>query len=322
VGTASWPTASSRNLFPEEVEKTMEAKDGRRPIVVGYDSSSAGQPAFDWALQEARRRDLPLHLMVSRGVLYAAAPTVGAASPWPYDITGELVEEAKSFAASRAPGVHVVIESAFGSPASVLLNASRGASMVVVGRRHHTVMGEAVAGSTSTQVVAHASCPVVVVDQELDVAQDAPIVVAVDGSPNNAAALAFAFERAGVLGAPVVAVHAWWLDVPGRVGGSWLSEDQVEELRKTEQVVLDEALAGWREKYPQVPVRKVLTRDLPVDAVLAEAAGAQLLVVGSRGHGGFTGLLVGSVSQGLLHHERPCPLAVVHPEASVAGSPH
>ncbi|GAA2162504.1 universal stress protein [Pedococcus bigeumensis] len=292
----------------------MEAKDGRRPIVVGYDSSSAGQPAFDWALQEAERRHVPLHLMVSRGVLYAAAPTVGAASPWPYDITGELVEEARSFAASRAAGVPIVTESAFGSPASVLLNASREAAMVVVGRRHHTVVGEAVAGSTSAQVVAHASCPVVVVDQELHAAPDAPIVVAVDGSPSNGAALAFAFERAAALKAGIVAVHAWWLDVPGRVGGSWLSEDQVGEWRKSAQAVLDDALSPWAEKFPDVSVRRVLTRDLPVDAVLAEAQGAQLIVVGSRGHGGFAGLLVGSVSQGLLHHERPCPLAVVHPE--------
>lgn len=291
----------------------MEPKAGRRPIVVGYDSSSAGQPAFDWALREAQRREVPLHLMVSRGVMYAAAPTVGAASPWPYDITGELVEEAKSFAAARASGVPVVTHSAFGSPASVLVNASNEAAMVVVGRRHHTVLGEAVAGSTSTQVVAHAACPVVVVDQDHDVATDAPIVVAVDGSASNDAALAFAFERAAALGASVVAVHAWWLDVPGRVGGSWLNEDQVEELRKAEQALLDASVATWTDKYPHVPVRRVLTRDLPVDAVLAEAEGAQLVVVGSRGHGGFTGLVLGSVSQGLLHHERPCPLAVVHP---------
>ena len=292
----------------------MSTSTPRRPIVVGYDSSSAGQPAFDWALQEAKRRDLPLHLMVSRGVLYAAAPTVGAASPWPYDLTGELVEEARTFAASRAPGVEVVTEGAFGSPASVLLNASREASMVVVGRRHHTLLGEAVAGSTSTQVVAHAACPVVVVEREYDVAPDAPIVVAVDGSPSNEAALAFAFERAAATGAPVVAVHAWWLDVPGQVGGTWLSEDQVAEIRKAAQGVLDNAVSGWTEKFPNVSVRRVLTRDLPVDAVLEEAAGAQLVVVGSRGHGGFAGLLVGSVSQGLLHHARPCPLVVVHPE--------
>lgn len=295
----------------------MNSTATQRPVVVGYDGSATSQPAFDWALREATRRDLPIALMVSRGTLYAAAPTVGAASPWPYDISGELVEQARSFAAERAPGVHVAIGSSFGSPASVLVNASGKAALVVVGRRHHTALGEAVAGSTSTQVVAHALCPVVVVDRGYAAAPDAPIVVAVDGSPGNEAALAFAFERAAALAAPLVAVHAWWLDVPGRVGGSWLSEDQVEELRAAEQAVLDHAVSAWSEKFPQVPVRTVLTRDLPVDAVLAEADDAQLVVVGSRGHGGFAGLVLGSVSQGLLHHERPCPLAVVHPERPV-----
>ena len=72
------------------------------------------------------------------------------------------------------------------------------------------------------------------------------------------------------------------------------------------------ALAGWSAKFPDVSVRTVLRRSLPVEAVMSEAEGAQLIVVGSRGHGGFVGLLLGSVSQGLLHRERPCPLAVVH----------
>ena len=80
------------------------------------------------------------------------------------------------------------------------------------------------------------------------------------------------------------------------------------------ELVLDVALAGWCAKFSDVQVHPRLRRSLPVEAVLAEAEAdkAQLIVVGSRGHGGFVGLLLGSVSQGLLHRERPCPLAVVH----------
>ena len=292
----------------------MTSSSATRPVVVGYDSSAEGQPAFDFALREAERRGVPLTLMVSRGVLYAAAPTVGAASPWPYDITGQLVDEARAYAAQRAQGVEVRTEGAFGSPASVLLRASEAAALVVVGRHHHTVLGEAVAGSTSAQVVAHASCPVVVVDRAVDVPDTAPIVVAVDGSAANEAALSFAFERAAALEVPLVAVHAWWIDAQDRMGVTWLDEAQMEQLRKAEQALLDHAVAGWVEKFPTVQVRTVLTRQFPVDGILESAADAQLIVVGSRGHGGFTGLLVGSVSQGLLHHDRPCPLAVIHPE--------
>jgi nucleotide-binding universal stress UspA family protein len=291
----------------------MDTKVAGRPVVVGYDSSGSGDAAFDWAVREAERLDVPVHLLVARGVTYTATPGFGALSPWPDDITGNLVAEARSYAATRAPGTTLTIESALGTSAASLVEASRKAELVVVGRRHHTLAGEAIAGSTSAQVVAHAACPVVVVDRELDRPSTAPIVVAVDGSSANDAAVGFAFERASALGAPVVAVHAWWVDAPDRIGVSLLSEDQIDEISRGAQQLLDEAVSGWVDKYPVVDLRQVPARQLPVEAVLAEAREAQLIVVVSRGHGGFVGLLLGSVSQGLLHHhDRPCPLAVVH----------
>jgi nucleotide-binding universal stress UspA family protein len=290
----------------------MDTKAGRRPLVVGYDPFGAGDAAFDWAVHEAARRDAPLHLMVARGVLYNAAPGFGAMSPWPDDITGSLVEDARAYAAARAPGAPVTIDSSLRTAAAMLVEASHKAELVVVGRRRHTAVGEAISGSTSAQVVAHAACPVVVVDREFDCPPTAPIVVAVDGSQENDAALAFAFERASALSAPLVALHAWWLDVPDRIGVTWLGADRSSTIGDAHERMLEGVVAEWSEKFPDVNVRKVLVREMPVEAVIAEAQGAQLIVVGSRGHGGFAGLLLGSVSQGLLHHDRPCPLAVVH----------
>jgi nucleotide-binding universal stress UspA family protein len=294
----------------------MDSTVGRRPVVVGYDSSGEGDPAFDWALREGRLRDLPVHVLVARSFLYAANPTpaIAAAAPVPEDLTPARVAQARAYAEAHAPGTSVVIESALGSPASFLVEASRTAELVVVGRRHHTAVGEAVAGSTSTQVVAHAQCPVVVVDRDVEAPEDGPIVVAVDGSPANEAAIAFGFERAARLGLPLVAVHAWWLDVPDRLGLPWLTEEKLADIEQGHQRMLERSVADWALKYPDVEVRQVLTRSLPVEAVLEQAQDAQLIVVGSRGHGGFVGLLIGSVSQGLLHHDRPCPLVVVHAE--------
>ena len=73
-----------------------------------------------------------------------------------------------------------------------------------------------------------------------------------------------------------------------------------------------ESLAGWREKYPDVDVREHVIRALPAEALIGESEGADLLVVGSRGRGGFGGLLLGSVSHTVLQHAH-CPVAVVRP---------
>jgi len=112
---------------------------------------------------------------------------------------------------------------------------------------------------------------------------------------------------------PLVAVHTWldvnmagaWTLLPGTVDWDWLQGE--EEDRLTER------LAAWRDKFPQVQVRPVVIRDRPVRALLKHAAGAQLIVVGSRGHGAFTGMGLGSVSQALLHHAE-CPVAVARTE--------
>ena len=124
-------------------------------------------------------------------------------------------------------------------------------------------------------------------------------------------AVDFAFDQADRLGAPLVAVHSWELPpMMGPVPG-WMP-DEVEELRMAEKVLLSESLAGHSDRYPDVEVRPVVLRGGAAHAVLATAEDAQLLVVGSRGRGGFRGLLLGSVGQAVVHHAT-CPVAIVHP---------
>lgn len=291
----------------------MRTNEDARQVVVGYDSSGAGDAAFDWARGEAERLGRRLQVQVARGVLYAAAPGMGAAAAWPEGLSADFVDEARSYVAHRAPGVDVAVESALGSAAALLVDASKDAEVVVVGRHPHSAVGEAFWGSTATKVVAHASCPVIVVDRPFAGPQTAPIVVGVDGSKEGEAALEFGFHRASALGAPIVAVHAWWVDAPDHLSLDWLNDNVMDQVEGSARGVLDNALAPWLEKYPDVPVRRVLSRQYPTEAVLDAAGDAQLLVVGSRGLGGFAGLVLGSVSQGLLHRpDRPCALAVVH----------
>ena len=150
----------------------------------------------------------------------------------------------------------------------------------------------------------HAECPVVVVREPGPAASDMPVVLGVDGSSVEAA-VAFAFDAAARRQVPLVAVHAWrdlMID-PGLEAA--LDLDAADE-----QEILAERLAGWAEKYPEVPVQGRVVRARAARALVEASAHAQLVVVGSRGRGGLAGTLLGSVSRAVLLHAH-CPVAVV-----------
>jgi nucleotide-binding universal stress UspA family protein len=162
-------------------------------------------------------------------------------------------------------------------------------------------------------VATHGRCPVVVIRGGAEDLEGKPVVVGVDGSPASEAAIAFAYDEASRLGVPLIALHTWTDTITAAAFAmapyavDWF-EVQNEELR-----LLAERLAGWQEKYPDVQVQRVLTRDHPARSLIDQAREAQLVVVGSRGRGQVAGLLLGSTSQALLHHA-PCPLVIVRPD--------
>lgn len=165
-------------------------------------------------------------------------------------------------------------------------------------------------GSVAVGLAGHAACPVVVVrgpEAPAGVDPASPVVVGVDGSPTGEAAVSFAFEWADQRGAPLVALHTWWVDPMISPMLDWHATTEAE----TE--VLAERLAGWAEKYPDVVVERVVEQRRAADALRELSERAQLVVVGSRGRGGFQGLVLGSVGHALLHHAE-CPVAVVRPE--------
>jgi nucleotide-binding universal stress UspA family protein len=144
-----------------------------------------------------------------------------------------------------------------------------------------------------------------------------PVVLAVDGSEAGAGAVEFAFTEAALRKAPLVAVHVWntWSEHAYEGPGDPLSAmvADIDRLREAEQQLLDESVTAWQGKFPQVTVERRLVRSRVRQALIDAGRGAQLLVVGARGHGGCTGLLLGSVSQALLHHA-DCPVTVVRGE--------
>jgi nucleotide-binding universal stress UspA family protein len=134
----------------------------------------------------------------------------------------------------------------------------------------------------------------------------------VDGSPTSAAAIGFAAEQAAWRKTNLVAVHAWAQPVSTGPGDMLPLVYDPDLLAAEEARVLAESVAGIGATHPDVNVERRLVEDRAASALIEQSRRAQLVVVGSRGHGGFTGLLLGSVSHALLHHA-DCPVAVVPP---------
>ncbi|MDT7839942.1 universal stress protein [Streptomyces justiciae] len=285
------------------------------PVVVGVDGSPAALTAVAVAAREAALRGTGLRLVHAFGWPSAHVPPT--APPWNPATAGlrELVDgtlaEAERHARKAAPGVAVGREVVVGEPVLVLEAESRTASLAVVGSRGLSRFGSLLLGSTAGHLAAHAACPVLVVRGRPRPA--GPVLLAVDGSPASRGAVEFAFAQASLHGTDVIALHVWNTHTERAYDGPadppFVTYDE-DRLREEERRVLSEALGGLREKYPDVAVRRRLVRGRVRHTLIEASADAGLVVVGARGLGGFGGLLLGSVSQAVLHHAE-CPVAVV-----------
>lgn len=290
----------------------------KRAIVVGVNGSASMLEVVRWAARYAAMNRSVLRLV--SGVFPGPETGLGGSYPVPSEVYAQLDARAHEWLAAAAREVSTVPgcfeidqEVKYGHPAWMLVSESARASRVVVGPPE---VGESTGhgfGSTAEALVAHSECPVVVVRRPVlaEEGDDRPVIVGVDGSRIGEAAVEVAFEEASLRGVPLVAVHTW-SDVAGSDWFEWEIGLDWEAVATSERAVLAERLAGWQEKYPDVPVRCIVERDRPVRYLVEHGAQAQLMVVGSRGRGGFTGMLLGSTSRALVH-SAPCPLLVARP---------
>lgn len=267
-------------------------------IVVGVDGSVHARAALHWAADEARRTARGLYLLHAADIDWLVVASI-IGRPEDRTARDDVLDAAIEDLRERYPDVDVTARVTTGSPARDLVEASRDAHEVVLGTHGATRSG-GVLGSVADAVAAHAACPVVLVPHEEAVHRRGPVVVGVDGSPESARAVECALEHAALRGASVVALHAWWLEfVDGYVVTTPGSPEWCRaEARMHEAVahVVDDA----RRHRPEVDLRVELIRS-PAAKALAEASRtAALVVVGSRGRGGFTGLILGSVTRQLL----------------------
>jgi len=291
----------------------MATEPGSPGIVVGVDGSPSSDAAVEWAAQDAEMRKVALTLV------HIVTPVVPTASSWsaiaiPADYSRlqedharDVLERAHNAAApavspGRASQIHT--EALYGPVVPTLVDFAERADLMVVGCRGLGAVDRALLGSVSSGLVHHARCPVAVIHEEALSAgrsPKAPVVVGVDGSPASELATEIAFDEASRRGVELVALHAWsdlsFLDFarPGQAPIEWAN------LRVEEEEVLAERLSGWQSRYPDVVVHKIVVADRPAPRLLEQAETAQLIVVGSHGRGGFTGMLLGSVSRAVVN---------------------
>ncbi|MBN9110761.1 MAG: universal stress protein [Pseudonocardia sp.] len=279
-------------------------------VVVGVDGSRSASDAVAWAAAEAALTGVPLRLVAALGPPLARRTDDGdleEASGRHLVVSADAALDMATEQATREhDGIVVDREARQGFAVPVLVDESLHATLLVTGSRGLGGVPGLLLGSVSTAVAAKAECPVVVVrGARRSPGDDRPVVVGVDGSEISDPAVELAFAAASERGVPLIAVHTWSDQMLVQLGPIV----DMDAINADERHLLSQRLAGWREKYPEVEVRTVVRRDKPAQVLQELSANAQLLVVGTRGRGRVSGLLLGSVGHALLHTAE-CPVLV------------
>lgn len=312
----------------------------RDVVLVGVDGSPPSLIALDWAAAYAQVHGCALHFVCAYSVpTFTAAALDGGYAALDDSAIADGARAVLDEALARVEplGLRTSSAVATGDAAAVLVEMSREAGLVVVGTRGRGGFAERLLGTVSSAVPAHAHCPTVVVpfrrgdrtgvtagdlesgaasaerpgpDDDGDHLPVRRVVVGVDGSPSAEVALARAIDEAEAWGAELTALTAVpigttssflaWL--PGSIDHETVLRDVGEGL----DVVVDRALEG----HPDLQVRRHVLDGTAAQLLTEFSTAVDLVVVGSRGRGGFAGLLLGSTSQAVLHHAS-CPVMVV-----------
>ncbi|MEV4702925.1 universal stress protein [Actinoplanes sp. NPDC049316] len=283
-----------------------------RAIIVATDGTAHGKAAVQWAAREAERRGVLLRITYVYDWEWREArfdysnQYVDAARRMAEAITAKGVDQAHEV----APAVRIETDALIGHAAARLLAAAEGAELMVLGSRGRGGFASLLLGSVSQRVATHAACPVVVVRGRGDVI-DGPVAAGVDDSPAAEHVLGAAFEAASSRGSALAVVRSFLPPVPLWLASTVPATDVVTpEADAAERARLNELVAPWQAKYPDVAVETMLSHDSAAAVLVGVSHGAQLVVVGTHGHGVVAGTFLGSTTTQLLHHA-DCPVHIV-----------
>jgi len=282
-----------------------------RTVIVGTDGAASSSATVEWAAREAGRRGASLRIVhilewndeesrESAGNSYVER--VWAASD-------SLTATAARRAREVAPEIAIRSDTLIGHPAARILELARDAELIVLGSRGRGGFAGLRLGSVSLRVATHAPCPVAVV-RGTPVA-GAPVFAGIHGSPATDHVLETAFEAAVARAAALVVVRAF---APAKQPWAPPDQDDVERDR------IEEQLAPWRQKFPDVPVEIRLAHETVAATLENASAEGQLMIVGSHSRGVVRGALLGSTGLHLLQHAA-CPVLITRPLNADPGSP-
>ena len=304
-------------------------------IVVGVDGSVGAMAALEWAATQAQLTGAVLEIVTAfgRGSVMVSAKEVDR-------VMRKDIDEATAQARKIAPELTIASKTHAGPPAPVLIEESRAADLLVVGSRGRGGFTGLLLGSVSRTCVSSARCPVVIVGQHGPVVQtagteqsrtgtppgarmfnfpregaamttnpeaDRRIVVGLDGSPSSIAALEWAASQAEATGAGLEVLMTW--EWPTSYGMTIAVPSEYDPTRESERF-LGDLLEPVREMHPSVSIESKVVEGHPAPVLVEASRGADLLVVGSRGHGEFAGMLLGSVSEHCVTNAH-CPVLVM-----------
>jgi nucleotide-binding universal stress UspA family protein len=284
-------------------------------LLVGVDGTEGSVEALRWAAHEAARRSWLLHVMTCAELPVAVeAGMIGSGA-----LTGTAMESivteheavnqrAVNLARSFGLDVEVTGETVLGAPAYALVGASHDDDIIVIGATSHPGRLSDVLGSVASVIAHRARCAVVVVHgSERRDGAIGRIAVGVDGSPGSEAALVWAADEANRCGAELVLVHGWMYPYQGPRTGVTEPRD---DMRLDAMRTLEACALRVKQVAPSLRCHSIISEQSPAKAIIDAARDADLAVVGSRGHGGFSSLLLGSVSRTVLQHSA-VPVAVI-----------
>ena len=289
-------------------------------VVVGVDGSTESARALAWAASEAALRGVALDIRYVVHLPVTSEPFTDAvthAEPLT-EVRGyadAVLAAARGAAIDREPGLTLTTTLDYGQPAAALINAGAGADLVVVGARGLGALGSMFFGSTSTRVAARCSTPVVVVPRSPHRAKASAgrVVVGVDGSAHSDVAVRFALDEARRRAVGLLALAVYELPLIDRWRENSIFYGDVQKAaRVSAEDHLVETLSRLRTSQDRdVDVEQRVESGRAAKVLVEAGRDALMTVVGSRGRGEVRGVLLGSVSQAVLHHAKH-PVVVVH----------